>query len=53
MIAALKQLDAALIDLPSAADAGNQKEAESVLKEVQAAFEEVQALDPDIAFKTT
>jgi hypothetical protein len=33
MIAALKQLDAALIDLPSAADAGNQKEAESALKE--------------------
>jgi hypothetical protein len=51
MKAALKQLDDAITDLHSAADAGNQKEAESALKGVRAAFDQLKALDPDTAFK--
>ncbi len=51
MVAALKQLDSAVTDLHSAADAGDQKEAESALKAVQTAFDELKALDPDTAFK--
>ena len=50
MITALKQLDNAITDLHSAADAGDQKEAESDLKEVQTAFDQLKSLDPDAAF---
>src|SRR5215469_5672136 len=50
MITALKQLDNAITDLHSAADAGDQKEAESGLKEVQTAFDQLKSLDPDTAF---
>ena len=53
MIAALKQLDNSITDLHSASDEGNQKEAESALKEVEAAFDQLKGLDPDTAFKTT
>jgi hypothetical protein len=53
MIAALKQLDNSITDLHSASDEGNQKEAESALKEVETAFDQLKALDPDTAFKTT
>jgi len=52
MIAALKQLDNSITDLHSASDEGNQKEAESALKEVETAFDQLKALDPDTAFKT-
>jgi len=52
MIAALKQLDNSITDLHSASDEGNQKEAETALKEVEAAFDQLKALDPDTAFKT-
>ena len=51
MVAALKQLDSAVTDLHSAADAGDQKEAESALKAVQTAFDELKSLDPETAFK--
>jgi hypothetical protein len=51
MVAALKQLDSAVTDLHSAADAGDQKEAESALKAVQTALDELKALDPETAFK--
>lgn len=39
MAAALKQLDIAITDLRSAADEGNQKEAESAIKDVEAALQ--------------
>ena len=51
MIATLKQLDDSVTDLHSASDAGNQKEAESALKEVQTAFDQLKSLDPDATFK--
>ena len=51
MTAALKQLDTSITDLHSASDAGNQKEAESALKEVETAFNQLKSLDPDTAFK--
>jgi hypothetical protein len=53
MVAALKQLDSAVTDLHSAADAGDQKEAESGLKAVQTALDALKALDPETAFKMT
>jgi hypothetical protein len=53
MIAALKKLDNSITDLHSASDEGNQKEAESALKEVEAAFDQLKTMDPDTAFKTT
>lgn len=53
MAAALKQLDNAVTDLHSAADAGDQKEADAALKTVETAFEQLKSLDPDTAFKTT
>jgi hypothetical protein len=52
MIAALKQLDNSITDLHSASDEGHQKEAESALKEVETAFDQLKALDPDTAFKS-
>jgi hypothetical protein len=51
MVAALKQLDSAVTELHSAADAGNQKDAESALEQVQTAFDQLKSLDPDTAFK--
>jgi hypothetical protein len=51
MVAALKQLDNAVTDLHSAGDAGDQKDAESGLKGVQTAFDQLKSLDPDAAFK--
>jgi hypothetical protein len=51
MIAALKQLDNAVTDLHSAADAGDQKEAESASKSVETALAQLKSLDPDAAFK--
>ena len=51
MVAALKQLDDAVTDLHSAADAGNQNDAESALKEVETAFDQEKSLDPDTAFR--
>ena len=52
MTAALKYLDNSITDLHSAADEGNQKEAESSLKEVQAATDQLKSLDPDTAFRS-
>lgn len=51
MVAALKQLDNAVTDLHSAADAGDQKGAESGLTGVQTAFDQLKSLDPEGAFK--
>ena len=51
MTAALKQLDSSITDLHSASDEGNQKEAEKALKEIQTAFDQMKAQDPDAAFK--
>jgi len=51
MTGALKQLDTSITDLHSASDAGNQKEAESALKEVETAFNQLKSLNPDTAFK--
>lgn len=51
MTAALKQLDSSITDLHSAADAGNQQEAETALKEVGAALDQLKAQDPEAAFK--
>jgi hypothetical protein len=49
--AALKQLDSSITDLHSASDEGNQQEAQKALKEVEAAFDQLKAQDPDAAFK--
>lgn len=51
MIAALKELDSSITDLHSAADEGNQKEAESALREVETAFDQLKGLDPDTVFR--
>jgi hypothetical protein len=51
MTAGLKQLDSAITDLHSAADEGNQNDAESALKEVETALEQLKTQDPDAAFK--
>ena len=51
MAAALKQLDSSITDLHSAADAGNQQEAQTALKEVEAALDQLKAEDPEAAFK--
>jgi hypothetical protein len=52
MTAALKQLDSAITDLHSAADAGNQQEAQTALKEVETALDQLKAQDPEAAFKS-
>jgi hypothetical protein len=52
MTAALRQLDSAITDLHSAADEGNQKEAESALKAVESALDQLKAQDPEAAFKS-
>jgi len=51
MTAALKQLDNSITDLHSAADAGNQQEAQTALKEVETALDQLKAQDPEAAFK--
>jgi hypothetical protein len=52
MTAALKLLDSAITDLHSAADEGNQKEAQSALKEVEGALDQLKSQDPDTAFNS-
>ena len=52
MTAALKQLDSSITDLHSAADEGSQQDAQTALKEVQTALEQLKALDPEAAFKS-
>jgi hypothetical protein len=49
--AALKQLDSSITDLHSAADEGNQANAETALKSVEGAFDQLKAEDPEAAFK--
>jgi hypothetical protein len=49
--AALKQLDNSVTDLHSAADAGDQAGAETALKSVEGAFDQLKAEDPESAFK--
>jgi hypothetical protein len=49
--AALKQLDSSVTDLHSAADEGNQANAETALKSVEGAFDQLKAEDPESAFK--
>ena len=51
MATTLKQLDSSITDLHSASDEGNQREAEKALKEVQTAFDQLKAQDPDAVFK--
>jgi hypothetical protein len=52
MAAALKQLDNSITDLHSASDEGNQQEAQKALKEVETAFDQLKAQDPEAAFKS-
>ena len=49
--AALKQLDNSVTDLHSAADEGDQAKAEEALKNVESAFDQLKAEDPESAFK--
>jgi len=49
--AALKQLDSSVTDLHSAADEGDQAKAETALKSVEGAFDQLKAEDPEAAFK--
>ena len=51
MAAALKRLDSSVTDLHSASDEGSQQEAQKALKEVETAFDQLKAQDPDTAFK--
>jgi hypothetical protein len=48
---ALKQLDSSVTDLHSAADEGDQAKAETALKSVEGAFDQLKAEDPAAAFK--
>jgi hypothetical protein len=47
----LKTLDDSVTDLHSAADDGNQAQAEAALKTVESAFDQVKAQDPETAFE--
>src|ERR1700726_668391 len=49
--AALKQLDTSVTDLHSASDEGNQADAETALKAVESALDQLKAQDPETAFK--
>ena len=49
--AALKQLDISVTDLHSASDEGNQADAETALKSVESALDQLKAQDPEAAFK--
>ena len=51
MTLALKQLDSSITDLHSAADAGNQQEAQTALKAVESAFDQLKTQDPEAAFQ--
>jgi hypothetical protein len=51
LTAVLKQLDSSVTDLHSAADEGNQQEAQKALKEVETALDQLKSQDPDAAFK--
>ena len=51
LVAALKQLDSSITDLHSASDEGNQQQAQKALKEVETAFDQLKAQDPDAAFR--
>ena len=51
--AALKQLDTSVTDLHSASDEGNQADAETALKAVESALDQLKAQDPEAAFKST
>ena len=51
MTVALKQLDSSTTDLHSAADAGNQQEAQTALKAVESAFDQLKTQDPEAAFQ--
>jgi hypothetical protein len=48
---ALKQLDSSVTDLHSASDEGNQADAETALKGVESALDQLKAQDPETAFK--
>jgi hypothetical protein len=48
---ALKQLDTLVTDLHSASDEGNQADAETALKGVVSALDQLKAQDPEDAFK--
>jgi hypothetical protein len=50
--AALKQLDISVTDLHSASDEGNQADAETALKAVESALEQLKAQDPEATFKS-
>jgi hypothetical protein len=50
--AALKQLDTSVTDLHSASDEGNQTDAETAIKTVESALDQLKAQDPDAAFKS-
>jgi hypothetical protein len=51
LAAELKQLDNSVTDLHSASDAGDQAKAETALKSVEGAFDQLKAENPDSAFK--
>jgi hypothetical protein len=50
--AALKQLDISVTDLHSASDEGNQADAETALKAVESALDQLKAQDPEATFKS-
>jgi len=50
--AALKQLDISVTDLHSASDEGNQTDAETALKAVESALDQLKAQDPEAPFKS-
>src|ERR1700726_4729507 len=50
--AALKQLDTSVTDLHSASDEGNQADAETALKAVESALDQLKAQDPEATFKS-
>ena len=52
LVASLKQLDNSVTDLHSAADEGNQQNAEMALQEVESALDQLKAQDPEAAFKS-
>jgi hypothetical protein len=49
--AALKELDSSVTDLHSAADEGDQAKAETAIKSVEGAFDQLKAEDPEAVFK--
>ena len=51
LVASLKHLDSSVTDLHSAADEGNQRDAETALQAVESALGQLKAQDPEAAFK--